>query len=161
VSSDPVDLPEGPVDHPEGPAGRTGDLGSVKHRVAQTWRYAISSGADERHAMRTAEVLRALGADEDLIAAGLLHDIAKPRETRLWHRVVGVLLERLAPRMRERIARGDGVFARYLDHPRRGSEEARQRGASERVVRLIARHHERPADADERLLQRADREALP
>jgi putative nucleotidyltransferase with HDIG domain len=137
------------------------ELGGVKHRVAQTWRYALSSGADERHAMRTAEVLRALGADEDLIAAGLLHDIAKPSETRLWHRISGVLLERLAPRIRERLAHGDGVLARYLDHPRRGADEARRRGASERVARLIARHHERPADADERLLQHADREALP
>lgn len=133
----------------------------VRHRVAQTWRYALSAGADERHAMRTAEILRALGADEELVAAGLLHDLAKPRETRLWHRVAGVLLERLAPRIRERLAAGDGVFARYIDHPRRGAEEARRRGASERVVRLIARHHERPADADARLLQRADREALP
>lgn len=133
----------------------------MRHRVAQTWRYALSSGADERHAMRTAEVLRSLGADDELIAAGLLHDIAKPRETRLWHRIAGVLLERLAPRARGRLARGEGVFARYLDHPRRGAEQARRRGASERVVRLIARHHERPADEDERLLQRADREALP
>lgn len=111
--------------------------------------------------MRTAEVLRALGADEELIAAGLLHDIAKPRETRLWHRIAGVLLERLAPRVRDRLTTGDGVLARYLDHPRRGAEEARRRGAPERLVRLIARHHEPPADADERLLQRADREALP
>jgi hypothetical protein len=28
-------------------------------------------------------------------------------------------------------------------------------------VRLIARHHERPGDADERLLAHADREAMP
>jgi hypothetical protein len=29
------------------------------------------------------------------------------------------------------------------------------------VVRLIARHHDAPRDGDERLLARADREALP
>ena len=47
------------------------------------------------------------------------------------------------------------------DHARRGAELARADGASERVVRLIARHHERPETDDERLLARADREALP
>jgi putative nucleotidyltransferase with HDIG domain len=133
----------------------------VRHRVEQTMRYALSSGADERHALRTADALRRMGADEELIQAGLLHDIAKPRETRLWHRVAAVLLEGVAPRTRERLARGDGVFARYLDHARRGAEEARRRGASDRVVRLIARHHERPLSADERMLHAADREAVP
>lgn len=133
----------------------------VRHRVAQTWRYALAPGADERHAQRTAEALRRLGADEELIAAGLLHDIAKPRETRIWHRIAAVLLGAFVPGARERLARGDGVLARYLDHARRGAAEARQRGASDRVVRLIARHHERPTLDDERLLHRADREALP
>jgi putative nucleotidyltransferase with HDIG domain len=133
----------------------------MRHRVAQTWRYALSAGADERHAQRTAEELRRLGGDEELIVAGLLHDIAKPRETRLWHRIAAVLLDAVAPRARRRLAQGDGTFARYLDHARRGAEEARGRGASERVVRLIARHHDRPVSEDERLLHRADREAMP
>lgn len=133
----------------------------VRQRVAQTWRYARSTGADERHARRTADALRRMGADEEVVAAGLLHDIAKPGETRLWHRVVAVLLEALAPRVRARLAQGEGTFARYLDHARRSAEEARRRGASERVVRLIARHHERPVTEDERMLHAADREALP
>ncbi len=133
----------------------------VRHRVDQTWRYALRSGADERHARRTAEILRARGGDEELITAGLLHDIAKPAETRLWHRVAGVLLERLAPRAHARFSRGDGVFARYLDHARRGADEAGRRGVSERVVRLIARHHEAPRSEDERMLRDADREAVP
>jgi putative nucleotidyltransferase with HDIG domain len=133
----------------------------VRHRVAQTWRYALSAGADERHAQRTAEALRRMGADEELIVAGLLHDVAKPRDTRLWHRIAAVLLDAVAPRARETLARGDGTFARYLAHARRGADDARARGASDRVVRLIARHHERPESEDERLLHRADREALP
>ncbi len=57
--------------------------------------------------------------------------------------------------------RGDGVFARYLDHARRGAEEARRGGASERVARLIERHHLAPRDEHERMLHQADREALP
>ncbi len=85
---------------------------SIRHRVEQTWRYALRSGGDERHAERTAEALRDMGADDDLIAAGLLHDIAKPRETRLWHRVAGVLLERSAPRLRRRLARGTGTLGK-------------------------------------------------
>jgi putative nucleotidyltransferase with HDIG domain len=133
----------------------------VIHRVDQTWRYALRGGADERHARRTAEILRARGADEELVTAGLLHDIAKPAETRLWHRIAGVLLERFAPAARARLARGDGVFARYLDHARRGADEARRRGASERVVGLIARHHATPEHDDERMLHDADREAVP
>ena len=133
----------------------------IGHRVEQALRYALSSGADERHALRTADALRRMGADDDLISAGLLHDLAKPRETRLWHRIAAVILDAVAPAARARIARGDGTFARYLDHARRGAEEARRRGASERVTRLIARHHEPPVTEDERMLHAADREALP
>ena len=72
-----------------------------------------------------------------------------------------MLLSRFAPRVRARLARGDSTFARYLDHARRGARLAQADGASDRVVRLIARHHERPAGADDELLARADREALP
>jgi putative nucleotidyltransferase with HDIG domain len=133
----------------------------MRDRVLQTWRYVLAPEADRRHAERTAEVLRALGADEELVSAGLLHDVAKPANTHLWHRVAAVLLERFAPRVRIRLSHGEGTFARYLDHARRGAAEARRRGASQRVVRLIERHHAAPLTEDERLLHRADREALP
>jgi hypothetical protein len=131
------------------------------HRVQQTVRYLGAAGADDRHATETARILRALGADHELIVAGLLHDRAKPSGTRLWHRVAGVLLTLVAPRVRSRVARGDSTFARYLDHARRSAELAQADGASDRVVRLIARHHDRPVANDELLLARADREALP
>jgi len=131
------------------------------HRVQQTVRYLGAAGADDRHATETARILRGLGADHEVIVAGLLHDRAKPVATRLWHRVAGVLLARFAPRVRARLARGGSTFARYLDHARRGAELARADGASDRVVGLIARHHDIPVDDDERLLARADREALP
>ena len=134
---------------------------ALRERVQQTWRYLASTRGDERHAERTAAILRALGADDELVLAGLLHDRAKPVDTRLWHRVAGVLLERLAPRVRARLARGESTFARYLDHARRGAELARREGRSERVVRLITTHHETPRADDDRLLARADREALP
>ncbi|MHB8630903.1 MAG: HD domain-containing protein [Candidatus Limnocylindria bacterium] len=122
---------------------------------------AAGAEADARHAERTAQILRALGADEELVTAGLLHDIAKPPGTRLWHRIGGVMLGRFAPRVRRELARADSTFARYLDHARLGAEEARRRGASDRVVFLIAGHHGPPRSADARLLARADHEALP
>ena len=133
----------------------------MRERVQQTVRFVVAQEGDARHAERTAAVLRELGADEELILAGLLHDRGKPAQTRLWHRIAGVLLGRVAPRVRERIARGESTFARYLDHARRGAAQAEIEGRPARVVRLIARHHEPPHDADERLLARADREALP
>ena len=134
---------------------------SVIDRVVQTWRYLAVARGDERHAQRTADILRALGADDELVLAGLLHDLAKPSDTRLWHRVAAVLLEAGAPALRRRYASGEGTFARYLDHAHRGALLARTEGRSDRVVRLIARHHERASDDDERLLARADREAMP
>ncbi|TMG36722.1 MAG: HD domain-containing protein [Chloroflexi bacterium] len=149
-------------ERPHGLPARRPDLSAdLRHRLQQTVRYLGAAGADERHANETARILRALGADHELVAAGLLHDRAKPAGTLLWHRAASVLLALLAPRVRARLASGDSTFARYLDHARRGAELARDDGASERVVRLIARHHERPETDDERLLARADREALP
>jgi putative nucleotidyltransferase with HDIG domain len=133
----------------------------VRERVQQTVHFVVAREGDARHAERTAAVLRELGADEELILAGLLHDRGKPTDTRLWHRIAGVLLARLVPRVRGRLSRGESTFARYLDHARRGAAQARIEGRSERVVRLIARHHEPPRDEDEHLLARADREALP
>lgn len=136
----------------------------MRERVQQTVRFVVAPEGDARHAERTAAVLRELGADEELILAGLLHDRGKPAATRLWHRIAGVLLARLArlaPSLRGRLARGDSTLARYLDHARRGAAQAQLEGRSARVVRLIARHHEPPRDEDERLLARADREALP
>ena len=131
-------------------------------RARQTLRVVVAgAAADARHALRTAQILRAIGADEELIAAGLLHDIAKPPATTLWHRVAGVLLARFAPRVRRQLAQGDSTFARYLDHARLGAEEARRMGASDRVVFLIAGHHSPPLSDDARLLARADHEALP
>lgn len=132
------------------------------HRPRQAFRFvATGVSSDARHADRTAEILRSLGADEELVQAGLLHDIAKPLTTRLWHRVAGVLLERCAPRVRRELSHGDSTFAHYLDHPRRGAQEARRQGASDRVVFLIAGHHSPPQSDDARLLARADHEALP
>jgi HD superfamily phosphodiesterase len=130
-------------------------------RVLQTWRYLANERGDERHAKRTAEILLQRGADAEVVLAGWLHDRAKPADTRLWHRVAAVLIDAFVPALRRRLERGDGTFARYLAHARRGADLARLEGRSERVVRLIARHHEHPVTDEERLLAQADREAMP
>jgi hypothetical protein len=127
----------------------------------QTWRYLAAERGDARHAERTAQILLARGADAEVVTAGFLHDRAKPTDTRLWHRVAAVLMDAFAPALRRRFERGDGTFARYLAHARHGADLARLEGRSERIVRLIARHHEPPANDDERLLALADREAMP
>jgi len=127
-------------------------------RVRQLLRFSRVAEGDRIHGERTAALLRARGGSDELVLAGLLHDIAKPAKTRLWHRVAGALLPNVA---RRRLASGRGTLACYLDHPRLGADEARRRGASERVARLIERHHERPLTGDERMLRQADREALP
>ena len=134
---------------------------SVLERVQQTWRYLAVAHGDAAHAEHTARRLRELGADDELVLAGLLHDRAKPAETRLWHRVAAVLLEALAPNVRARLAGGESTLARYLDHARRGAAIARAEGRGERAVRLIARPHATPRHPDATLLARADREALP
>lgn len=108
--------------------------------------------ADRRHALATFAKLRAAGADEELCLAGLLHDVGKPREARLWHRVAAVLAPGLARRV------GGSVMRAYLDHAARSAALLRERGFGDRMVRLVARHHEPPADDDARALAGADKE---
>ena len=112
---------------------------------------ARMSRPDRRHALATYAALRAAGADEELCLVGLLHDMGKPRQTRLWHRVAAVLVPHLARRL------GTRTLREYLDHAARGAERARALGLSARAVALIARHHEPPADDDGRRLLAADR----
>ena len=137
----------------------------VPSRARQFWRHLVVRDADLRHAERTALILRAGGADEELVLAGLRHDRAKPAEARLWHRVAATLLdgpaERWLPGLRRRLARGESTFARSLDHAKRGAALAEAEGRSARVVRLIERHHLAPQDDDERRLAAADALALP
>jgi putative nucleotidyltransferase with HDIG domain len=113
---------------------------------------ATLSRPDRRHALHTYSKLRSAGADDELSAVGLLHDVGKPPQTRLWHRVAAVLAPRLSRRL------GGATMRDYLDHAAIGAAKARAIGMSERAVALIARHHEPPRDADARALAVADRE---
>lgn len=99
--------------------------------------------ADRRHGLDVAVRLLAAGHDDpDLLAAALLHDAAKGRRLRLWHRVAGVLLEALAPRSLARLASPDPrswrhPFHLYLHHAELSADAARAAGCSERTVGFI------------------------
>ena len=107
--------------------------------------------ADRRHALRVVAELEAGGhSDRDLLAAALLHDAAKGHRMRLWHRVAGVLLEAVAPRVLTRLADAPVnswryPFHLYLEHPRLSADLAVAAGCSPRSAALI-RGDAPPAD---------------
>jgi hypothetical protein len=79
--------------------------------------FASMPVADRRHGLDVVERLLTQGWDDrDLLAAALLHDAAKGRRMRLWHRVGGVLVEALAPRLLARLAVDDPTSWRYPWH---------------------------------------------
>ncbi len=99
--------------------------------------------ADRRHGLDVAERLLMAGErDDDLLAAALLHDAAKGRRMRLWHRVCGVLLQAVAPRALARLASPRQrswryPFHLYLHHGPMSAEAARAAGCSDRCARFI------------------------
>lgn len=123
--------------------------------------FARQHPRDVVHAATTARWLLARGYDNpDLIAAALLHDIAKGQQRRLdrvawvatgWVRLAPILAD---PRSRLELRR---AMARTRDHSRVGAEMLAAAGAAPRVVGLTARHHG-PTGEDPLLdlLQQAD-----
>jgi hypothetical protein len=100
--------------------------------------------ADRRHALDVvARLTDAQHDDPDLLVAALLHDVAKGHRMRLWHRVGGVLLAALAPRLLARLASPDPrswrhPFHLYLHHAALSAEVAARAGCSPRTVAFIA-----------------------
>ena len=99
--------------------------------------------ADRRHGLDVAErLLRGGYDDRDLLGAALLHDAAKGRRMRLWHRVAGVLLEALAPSVLRRLSHSDPAswrhpFHLYLHHSPMSADLARRAGCPPRVAGFI------------------------
>lgn len=119
--------------------------------------FAAMPVADRRHGLDVAERLLAAGLDDaDLLGAALLHDAAKGHRTRLWHRVGGVVLEAISPRLLARLASADPQswrhgFHLYLHHAELSAELALSVGCSQRLAAFIRGH---ASEADARL-QRA------
>jgi hypothetical protein len=100
--------------------------------------------ADQRHAIDVWSRLRSAGeADPDLMAAALLHDAGKGRRIRLWHRVVAVLLETVAPARLDQLGspdRGSWRYPFYLHrhHEALSARAALDAGCGPRVAAFIA-----------------------
>jgi type IV secretory pathway TrbD component len=99
--------------------------------------------ADRRHGLDVAARLLGGGIDDrDVLSAALLHDAAKGSRLRLWHRIVGVLLEAFAPGLLARLARRDpratNAWHLYLRHADLSADAARQAGLSERASAFIS-----------------------
>lgn len=103
---------------------------------------------DQRHGLDVLYGLQARGEDApELLAAALLHDIAKAEGVRIWHRVVAVLLQALCPRWFHHLASPDPrtwgyPFWLQLHHPQRGAELAEAAGCAAATVELVRYHQE-------------------
>lgn len=111
---------------------------------ARAWElFAAMPVADRRHALDVVAMLRAGSLDDpDVLAAALLHDVAKGHRMRLWHRVAGVLLEAFAPGLLRRLASPDPgswrhPFHLYLHHDALSADLAEAAGCAPRVAGLI------------------------
>ena len=124
--------------------------------------FAQMPTADRRHALDVTGRLLATGHhDPDLLAAAMLHDAAKGRRMRLWHRVAGVVVEALAPRALARLALPDArswryPFHLYLHHATLSADAAAAAGCSQRTAALIRGSVEPDDAALAAALRRAD-----
>lgn len=116
---------------------------------------------DQAHLCRVYECLVELGEnDDDLLIAALMHDIGKVhrgRSVTLSHRVVRVLLGKVAPNVLDWLARSPTPrwrhgFVLAVHHASFGAEKAAAVDCSPRVCWLIARHEDDPPPNDAGLL---------
>lgn len=120
---------------------------ALARRILPTSAWALFDAmpvADRRHGLDVANRLVDAGVDDpDLLAAALVHDGAKGRRLRLWHRVGGVLLEAMSPRLLKRFASADPTsrgypWYLYLHHDELSARLAREAGLSERTAAFIS-----------------------
>jgi hypothetical protein len=123
---------------------------------------------DQHHALRVHRWLTEAGcSNPDLLAAALLHDVGKSAwRIPVWARVTAVLLERIAPRLLEKLGRDPArgwrrPFAAHLHHSEMSAQLAREAECSPITQQIILRHHCRDTGQTEAapllaLLQAAD-----
>jgi hypothetical protein len=103
-------------------------------------------GPDRRHAVGVARsVGEALpGADREVLAAALLHDVGKVDSgLGTFARVPATLVGAVAGRARA--ARWHGRVGAYLDHPARGAAHLRAAGSAPLTVTWALEHHLPPS----------------
>lgn len=106
---------------------------------------------DQRHALDVLYALRRQGQDApELLSAALLHDAAKSKGVRTWHRVAAVLLTKWRPQWLERLACRDTRSWRYAfwvqrHHAELSAQLAQAAGCSQGMVELIRHHHDSTA----------------
>jgi hypothetical protein len=146
----------------------------VRERLTEAMeaQFRILSSGDQCHLLRVFHYLKAHGADDDTITAGLLHDVGKACRKcniNVVDRCLHVFCNRFLSGPYRVFTRLDSPpyqligLHRLANHAHRGAEAARQVGYNERVQWLI-KHHERggdDADPQLQLLRRADDNAGP
>lgn len=130
------------------------------HMAAQ---FSLLSLGDQHHLLRVYDVLKATGAEDDTLTAGLIHDVGKACRKctiTILDRSLHVLCNRLLFRSYTRFASLDQPPERLLglhclaNHAERGASAAAQAGYNDRICWLI-RHHEKrqhPSGTDPELL---------
>lgn len=105
--------------------------------------------ADQRHGLDVMAALREAGHDDpELLLAGLLHDAAKGRSVRLWHRIAWSLAEHYGDwvlRVGHVLPGAERGFDRLRHHAERSAKMALVAGCSARTADLI-RHQAEPQD---------------
>jgi len=124
--------------------------------------YRAMGRYDRRHGSRVARSLLDRGQNHpDLLAAALLHDVAKTvtqaGRLRLWHRVAVVLMRAVQPDLVARLGRDDDkswrrAFFVQQHHAELGAELARQVGCNAKTVALIRCHEDPMYPEDDTLL---------
>lgn len=119
---------------------------ALAHEILPPSAWALFDGmpvADQRHGLDVAGRLLTRGIDDrDVLAAALLHDVAKGTRLRVWHRVGGVLLAAVAPRALNRLATPEPASRGYpwhlfLHHAELSAQVARDAGLTERTAAFI------------------------
>lgn len=134
---------------------------------ASAWAlFAAMPLSDQRHSLNVLHALQAQGyqtpADHDLLAAALLHDVAKAGHLHLWHRVALVLLKLTRPGrvllhwLARPAAPGRWRYPFYVTthHPALGAALALSAGCSDATAWLIEQHQAPVVDRTTPISQR-------